>query len=302
MTSQPLPIVHHPHYRIPLRAGHRFPMSKYGYLREALEARGLLAPGRYVAPAPAEASQIALAHAPGYVDRALSQTLEEAEVKAIGLPFTAALARRAQLTAAGTTLAAWLALEHGIALNAAGGSHHAMRGGGAGFCVFNDVAVAAVNLLAQGVAAPFLVFDADVHQGDGTAEIFAGDPRVFTASIHAANNYPAEKARSDLDIALPDGVEDGAYLAALEAALDRALAEARPRLVFYNAGVDVVADDRLGRLALSEAGLRARDRLVLTRLSAEGLPVCVVMGGGYGDAPTIAERHAVVFEEAARLA
>lgn len=297
-----LPIIHHPDYQAPLRADHRFPMSKYGYLRRTLAARGLIAPGGYLAPAPASAAQIALAHDAGYVARAFDQTLNPAEVRAIGLPGTERVVRRARLSAAGTLLAAWVAFEHGIACNSAGGSHHAGPGGGAGFCVFNDVAVAAANLLAQGVAGPILVVDADVHQGDGTARIFARDPRVFTLSIHAANNYPGDKATSDLDIPLADGVGDADYLAAIAAGLDRALAAARPRLAFYNAGVDVWAGDRLGRLGLSDAGIRARDALVLGTLRARDIPVVGVIGGGYDDDPErLAARHAILFEEAARL-
>jgi acetoin utilization deacetylase AcuC-like enzyme len=173
--------------------------------------------------------------------------------------------------------------------------------GGAGFCVFNDVAVAVANLLAQGVPGPVLVIDADVHQGDGTARIFAGDPRVFTFSIHAERNFPARKARSDLDIGLADGTGDADYLAALGAGLAEALAAARPRIVFYNAGVDVWEGDRLGRLALTEAGIRARDARVIAAVRGLGLPLVGVLGGGYDDDPRrLAARHAILFEEAAR--
>ncbi|MEM7497593.1 MAG: histone deacetylase [Pseudomonadota bacterium] len=298
-----LPIVHHPDYQAPLREGHRFPMSKYGYLREALLARGLMTPGRYFAPAPATAGQIGLAHDRSYVDRVLAQTLRPEEVRRIGLPGTEQVARRARLSAAGTYLAALLALEHGLAANSAGGSHHAGPEGGAGFCVFNDVAVAIRNLLAQGHGGRVLVVDCDVHQGDGTARIFEGDERVFTFSLHAANNYPMQKAPSDLDIALTDGTGDTDYLVALEAGLERALAAARPSIVFYNAGVDIWEGDRLGRLAVSLEGLRARDAAVLTRLRAAGLPTVAVIGGGYGDSPAqVAERHTILFEEAARVA
>lgn len=297
-----LPIVHHPDYQIPLRPRHRFPMSKYGYLREALIARGLLERGRYVSPAPASQATLELAHSSDYVSRAISLTLSAAEIRRIGLPCEQAVVRRARLSAAGTLLAGWLALEHGIAMNSAGGSHHAASGWGAGYCVFNDVAVAVRALLAQGVPGPMLIVDADVHQGDGTAEIFAGDPRVLTFSIHAARNFPARKAVSDLDIALPDGTHSGAYLAALDSGLTEVLARAQPKLVFYNAGVDVHEHDKLGRLAIDDAGLRARDELVLGTCHARGIPVVGVMGGGYSDDPlALAERHAILFEEAARL-
>ncbi|MEO1775069.1 MAG: histone deacetylase [Pseudomonadota bacterium] len=301
-----LPIVHHPDYQAPLRRDHRFPMSKYGYLREALMRRGLLQPGRYLAPAPAQARQLMLAHDSGYVDRVLEQRLTEAEVKKIGLPGTERVARRARLAASGSFLAALLAIEHGIAANSAGGSHHAGPEGGAGFCVFNDVAVAVRNLLAQGLVpggARVLIVDCDVHQGDGTARIFAGEPAVFTFSLHAENNYPMDKATSDLDLGLADGTGDAAYLATLAPGLQAALDRARPDIVFYNGGVDVWRNDRLGRLALSLDGIRARDAHVIATVRGRGLPLVCVIGGGYDyDPEALAERHAIMFEEAAKAA
>jgi acetoin utilization deacetylase AcuC-like enzyme len=298
-----LPIVHHPDYVAPLRQGHPFPMSKYGYLRQGLERRGLMRPGSWLAPAPASAAMLARAHDLSYVERALNLTLTEAEQRRIGLPRTEAVVRRARLAAAGATLAARLALEHGIACNGAGGSHHAGPEGGSGYCVFNDVAVAAATLLEEGAVKRVLVIDADVHQGDGTARAFERDPRVFTFSIHAARNFPARKARSSLDIALADGTMDAEYLAALQGGIDAAFAAFSPDLVFYNAGVDVHMEDRLGRLALGDRGLRARDRLALSAARARGLPVVGVLGGGYDPDPAVvAERHAVLFEEAAALA
>lgn len=297
-----LPIVYHPDYKIAVRSRGRFPMSKYGYLRQALETRGLLSPGRFLAPAPLARGQLELAHDPSYVDAVFKARLQKADQRALGLEMTEPLSRRARLASGGTLLAAWLALEHGLACNAAGGSHHAIRGGGAGFCVFNDVAVAIANLRAQGVSGPFLVVDADVHQGDGTAQIFADDPSVVTLSVHAAGNYPMKKAQSDIDVALPDGVPNERYLEALRTALDRALLGRLPGLAFYNAGVDVHTEDKLGRLSLTDNGLRARDRLVLTRLRRLAIPVVGVLGGGYADQPEdLAQRHAILFEEAARL-
>ncbi|MGG7568460.1 histone deacetylase family protein [Rhodovulum sp. DZ06] len=297
-----LPIAWHPDYLAPLRPGHRFPMSKYGYLRGALAARGLMPPGGFIAPAAAPLRLIAAVHALDYVERVENCALTRGEERAIGLPSTAAVARRGRLSCAGTLLAARLALEHGIACNAAGGSHHAGPDGGAGFCVFNDVAVAAQALLDEGIVRRVLVVDCDVHQGDGTARIFEGDPRVFTYSLHAQNNYPSEKAVSDLDRGLPDGTGDAAYLAALSADLPRIIAAAGADIAFYNAGVDPWAGDRLGRLSLSLEGLRARDRLVLGALRAAGLPVCGALGGGYSTDPEeLAARHAILFEEAAAL-
>lgn len=295
------PIVYHPDYMAQLRPGHRFPMSKYGYLRAALTARGLLpASGGFLAPAPAPVALVAAVHAFDYVERVATQRLTPAEERRIGLPGTPAVARRAFLSVAGTLLAARLAREHGLALNMAGGSHHAGPEGGAGFCVFNDVAVAAQALLSEGQVARVLVIDCDVHQGDGTAEIFRGRTDVMTLSLHAERNYPARKAVSTLDFALPDGLADRPYLDVLRHAL--ALAEDfRPGIAFYNAGVDPHRDDRLGRLGLTDAGLRARDALVIGWARARGLPLVGVLGGGYDSDPErLAARHAILFEEAAR--
>ena len=296
-----LPIVHHPDYLVPLARNHRFPMSKYGYLRDALAERGLLAPGRFLAPTPASIEMIALAHASSYAQRVVERALSRTEARRIGLPLTEHLVRRSRLSSAGTLLAAQLALEHGLACNSAGGSHHAGPDYGAGFCVFNDVAVAVRNLQAQGIGGLFLVVDSDVHQGDGTARIFEDDPTVRTLSIHAQKNFPARKAKSDWDIGLEDLAGDTVYLEALRHALDASLHATAPRLVFYNAGVDVHVDDKLGRLALSDEGIRARDRTVIQAVRAHGIPLVGVMGGGYSDdMPALAARHAIVFEEMAR--
>lgn len=295
------PIVYHPAYETPLKAGHSFPMSKYGYLREELIARRLVRPDDLIAPVEAGQGVIGLAHDPGYVSRVFSRGLEAEEVRRIGLPMSEALVRRVRLSSAGTLLAARLALETGRALNTAGGSHHAKRGLGAGYCVFNDVAVAAMTLLAEGLARRILVLDLDVHQGDGTAEIFAADPRVFTMSLHGEKNFPARKAVSDLDIGLADGADDHAYLAALDDAL--AVVEGRfaPDLIFYNAGVDVHHDDRLGRLGLTDGGIAARDARAFAWARYLDVPIVAVLGGGYGPDPAIiALRHAHLFEAAAR--
>ncbi len=298
-----LPIVHHPHYVAPLKPDHRFPMSKYGYVRDALVSRGLIEEGGWVSPDLISAPALTRVHDAGYVQRVFSLSLSEDEQRRIGLPRTERVVRRARLASAGTALAAKLALEHGIACNGAGGSHHAGPDGGAGFCTFNDVAVAVQALLDAGSIRRALVIDADVHHGDGTAEIFADDPAVFTLSIHAEKNYPVRKPNSDLDIALPDGVEDANYAKAFRAGLRQAFAAGPYDIAFYNAGVDPHRDDRLGRLALSDVGLRERDRLALSSCRARGIPVVGVLGGGYGDDKrAVAERHAIMFEEAARLA
>ena len=297
-----LPIVHHPEYRASLRPTHRFPMSKYGYLREALEARALLSDDLSMNPELADHAMLARAHDPDYVTRALSGSMTPEEVKRIGLPQTEQVVRRSRFAAAGSLLAARHAFEVGVACNAAGGSHHARREHGAGYCVFNDVAVAICALQAEDPTRRVLVVDCDVHQGDGTATIFAEDRRVVTLSVHAEKNFPFEKAVSDLDVALPDGVGDEAYLVALHRALSQASAAGPFDLIFYNAGVDVHAEDRLGRLALSDEGIRRRDAAVLSWASGRDEPVVGVLGGGYGDDPkAIAARHLILFEEAAKV-
>jgi len=278
-----LPIVHHPDFVAPLRAGHRFPMSKYGYLREALIERGLLEDGGWLTPRAADPAMLARAHDQGYVERIFSETLSDTEIRRIGLPQTERVRRRSRLACAGTLLAARFAMERGIACNTAGGSHHARFEYGAGYCVFNDVAVAIRSLQREGGARTICIIDCDVHQGDGTAMIFADDPGVFTFSIHAQANYPFSKASSDLDIGLSDGIRDAAYLKALEGGLARVAQEGPFDLAFYNAGVDVYEHDRLGRLSLSEDGIRQRDAMVFAWALSQGTPIVGVLGGGYDE-------------------
>lgn len=298
----PLPIVHHPDYDAKFPAGHRFPMGKYRLLMEALRSRGLAEDGALHVPAPAPHSWLGLAHERLYVDQVLACAVPATIEREIGFPVGDRVSLRAQLASAGTVLAARLALEHGIACNTAGGSHHARRSQGAGFCTFNDVGVAASLLRAEGLAENILVVDLDVHQGDGTADIFAGDPDVFTFSVHGERNYPVRKIASDLDIGLPDGTGDEAYLSTLRDALSALHRGPTPDLVFYNAGVDPHHADRLGRMALTDAGLRARDHMVIAHFRERNLPVCGVLGGGYShDAAAVAERHATLFEVASEF-
>jgi acetoin utilization deacetylase AcuC-like enzyme len=299
----PLQIVHHPDYDAGFATNHRFPMSKYPLLMDALRARGLAGPDALNTTEPAPASWLRLAHAPDYVDQVISCCVPEKIEREIGFPIGLRVSLRAQLATGGTVLAARLALRHGIACNTAGGSHHARRAQGAGFCTFNDVAVASLVLLAESAAQNILVVDLDVHQGDGTADILSDEPRVFTFSMHGERNYPVRKIASDLDIALPDGTGDAAYLERLAAILPELSARGHWDIVFYNAGVDVHAEDRLGRLALSNHGLRARDTMVIDHFRAIGIPVCGVIGGGYStDVPTLASRHAILFEVASSYA
>ncbi len=295
-------VVHHPAYVAELPPGHRFPMAKFGRLLAHLHERKLVEPRRLFRPEPAPRSWLELAHSGRYVTAVLEHGLDPASQRRLGLPMSPALALRSRAASAGTVLAARLALEHGLACNTAGGSHHAMADGGAGFCVFNDVAVAAAVLLTEGLVARVLVIDLDVHQGDGTAEIFRNDPRVVTFSVHCRANYPARKTQSDLDVALDPEVGDAPYLRLLDAVLPPLLDRVAPDLVFYNAGVDPHRDDRLGRLALSDAGLAAREALVLEACRRRALPLACVLGGGY--APTLDElvaRHAILHEVARDL-
>jgi acetoin utilization deacetylase AcuC-like enzyme len=292
-----VPVVHHPAYVTPLPAQHRFPMPKFARLLAYLRASGLLLPSQEFVPEPAPGTWLEFAHEGAYVAAVLEQRLDAAAIRRLGLPLSPVLALRGRCAVAGTILAARLALEHGLACNTAGGSHHAFAGYGAGFCLFNDVAVAARLLLAEGLIDRALVIDLDVHQGDGTAAIFAGDPRVVTLSVHCRANFPARKQQSDIDVALDAGVGDADYLQAIESLLPAVVDRVRPDLVFYNAGVDPHADDRLGRLALSDAGLAERERYVLSLCRARRLPLACVVGGGYADdLDVLARRHAILHE------
>lgn len=287
-----LPIVYSPHYATGASRHALTQTSKSAALRALLDDSEVAERVSIYQPLPFEPQHIALAHDVDYVHRAFSGTLSDTERKAIGLHKIPGLMNRIRYSTAGSCLAARMALENGIAINLAGGSHHARRAAGAGYCIFNDVGVAVCNLRASGFRGRILVVDADVHQGDGTAEMFARDHSVFTFSLHAENNYPFEKATSDLDIGLPDKTGDAGYLNALEYGLDACLARERPALAFYNAGVDVHETDRLGRLAVSDSGLFERERLVLERLCNAHIPVACVLGGGYGtSAPDVAARH-----------
>lgn len=266
-------------------------MDKFALVMTALRASGAVL-AEHV-PEPTPRTVLEAVHTPAYVAAVLDGTLTEAQVRRIGFPVTPPVVRRALLASGGTWLAARLALAQGYAANLAGGSHHAHADFGAGFCVFNDLAIAARRLLDAGEVQRILVVDLDVHQGDGTAAIFAGDSRVFTLSLHCQENFPARKAVSDMDAGLPVGCGDDAYLAALARHLPVALARSRPDLIFYQAGVDPHKEDKLGRLALTDAGLAARDSQVATLARAAGVPLVSVMGGGYGDdRQALARRHA----------
>lgn len=285
-----LHVVHHPGYIGPAPPGSRFPHDKYGLVMAALGNSAV--PVTVHEPAIMPEPWIAAIHDPAYVTQVLTHSVPPEKERRIGYAVTPYTARRSQLSVGGTWLAARLALVHGYAANGAGGSHHALADTGAGYCIFNDLVIAANRLIAQGDVARILILDLDVHQGDGTASLTAGREDIFTLSLHAEKNFPVRKARSSLDIALPDGTGDDAYMAALAGALPAALDDFAPDLILYQAGVDPHANDALGRLALSDAGLDRRDHFVGIQAHARGIPVASTLGGGYGpDRMAVAHRH-----------
>jgi len=281
-------------YPLPLPEGHRFPVTKYALLRRRLEAHAAAgAPLEFVEPHAATDEELLRVHDRAYVGRVLSGTLTRDEVRRLGFPWSPQLVERSLRSTGAAVDAAAAALDDGRAASLAGGTHHAGPDWAEGFCVFNDTAVAAREMQARGLVRRVLILDLDVHQGNGTAAIFAGDPDVFTASIHGARNFPLRKVPGALDVPLDDGVGDDAYLAALAPTLEAALARSRPELVLYIAGADPYMGDRLGRLELTKAGLLARDRMVLAAAASAGAPVAIVCGGGYcDDVESIVDIHA----------
>jgi acetoin utilization deacetylase AcuC-like enzyme len=269
-----------PRYYADIGEGHVFPIRKFELVRDRLVAEGTLSPAEIYEPREAPVEDVLLVHTEDYVTRLRAGALTVREVRRLGLPWSKALVRRSFLATAGTVAAARAALAEGVGANLAGGTHHAFPDHGEGFCVLNDVAVAVCVLRRDGLARRVAVVDLDVHQGNGTAHIFEGDEEVFTFSMHGAKNYPLFKLRSSLDVELADGTADEEYLSTLARHLPRVFAHA-PELVFYLGGADPYVGDKLGRLSLSIAGLRARDELVLGGCRARGLPVVTVMSGGY---------------------
>lgn len=262
-------------------------------LRERVVALGIVAPDEVLDPPRATRAELLRVHTADYVDRFTRGELTGAEIRRLGFPWSPALVERSYRAVGGTIAAARHALDAGVGMNLAGGTHHAFPGHGEGFCVFNDVAVAIRALQAEGRIQRAAVIDLDVHQGNGTHAIFAGDGDVFTFSVHGARNYPFRKVAGSLDVELPDGTADEEYLALLQRTLPGVLHRARPDLVIYLAGADSHEDDRLGRLALTRRGLAARDRYVLGQCREVGIPVAVTIAGGYGqDIATTVEIHA----------
>ncbi|MDI1295247.1 MAG: histone deacetylase [bacterium] len=286
-----LRVVHHPAYVSPATADSRFRFDKYGLIMEVIRDNCTIY--QIVEAHPMPRAWIEAVHDPAYVEQVLTLSVPREKERRIGFAVTQRVMQRSILSPGGTWGAAKLALIHGYAANSAGGSHHALADTGAGYCVFNDLAIAANRLIAEGDARRILILDLDVHQGDGTAALMAGRADVFTLSIHADKNFPVRKARSSLDVALPDGTDDAAYLAQLAGVLPGVLDGFAPDLILYQAGVDAHVDDRLGRLAMTDAGLDARDRLVMRAARARGIALASTVGGGYGaDRMAIARRHA----------
>lgn len=276
-----LKIAYHPLYCHPLPEGHRFPMLKYELIPEQLLHEGTINAENIHEPIEVEESVILLTHEQGYWEHLKNQTLPAPEIRRIGFALSELLVRREKVLAQGTIDCALFALEYGISMNVAGGTHHAFSNKGEGFCLLNDMAIAANYLLQQELAKKVLIIDLDVHQGNGTAEIFQDEKQVFTFSMHGASNFPYKKENSNLDIPLPDKITDNEYLAILDKALRELFEEVRPDFVFYLSGVDVLATDKLGKLALSLAGCKERDRMVLQKCKENLVPICIAMGGGY---------------------
>jgi acetoin utilization deacetylase AcuC-like enzyme len=267
---------------LPLPPGHRFPSGKYRMLRETVLAEAILGDWALVPSPPAERSDLARAHGADYLAAVFEGTLDDTAQRRIGLPWSETLLARSRATVGGSMAAARAALRDGLSGQLAGGTHHAHRDFGSGFCVFNDLAVATLTVLAEGLARRVAILDLDVHQGDGNAAILADDPDVFVASMHGDKNFPFRKVASTLDVGLADGTEDRAYLDALDDVL-AAVAAFRPDLVLYLSGVDPLANDTLGRLALTAEGLAERDRRVLGFCRRREVPVSIAIGGGYAD-------------------
>jgi acetoin utilization deacetylase AcuC-like enzyme len=291
--------IYHAGYQIALPDGHPFPISKYGLLKELLLTDGVIAPADLIEPDPIDLQSAALVHTRGYLEKLESQSLSAVELRRLGLPWSHQLWLRSRLAAGGTLRTARAALEFGLAGNLAGGTHHAFADHGEGFCVLNDVAIAICQLRAERIIERAAIIDLDVHQGNGSAAIFGQIEEVFTFSMHGERNFPSVKMRSDLDVALRDGTGDCEYLDLLGRHLPSVLERSEPDIAFYVAGVDVAADDRYGRLSLTEEGIRLRDRAVIEAVRGRGIPLGIVLAGGYAATRArTAELHAHAFREA----
>ena len=293
-----IPLIYHHSYDLPLQERHRFPGSKYSLLMKSLEINDLIKSFLKYTPKPATISQLSIVHDQNYIQAVETGTLSKHHQKRLGLPWSEILRKRSFVAANGTLLAAQLALQNGIACHAAGGTHHAHRDFGTGFCVFNDLAYASRALIKLKLVKKVLIFDCDVHQGDGTARILAKDKDIFTCSIHCAENYPEKKAKSDLDIPVPRGTGNEQYLALLTQCLSKiACTNFVPDLVIYDAGVDVHANDKLGLLTMTSDGIEERDKYVLSHFKKRQIPIATTIGGGYGEtSEEVANRHRIIFK------
>jgi len=302
MPGKQLYIAFDPIYAHPLPEGHRFPMLKYELIPGQLLYEGVISTDNLFAPGPCPEESILLTHTREYLDKLLHQTLSAKEQRHIGFPQSPALTQRELVITQGTIDCCRHAFDNGVALNVAGGTHHAFADRGEGFCLLNDFAVAANYLLHHGIVERILIIDLDVHQGNGTASIFAKESRVFTFSIHGRHNYPFHKETSDKDLPLEDGTDDDTYLSALKDSLPTLLKRTNPQIVFYLSGVDILASDQFGKLKVSMKGCGERDKMVFTALKEKNIPCVVAMGGGYStDLRIIVEAHCQTFRLAKEM-
>ena len=297
-----LKIAFHPIYKHPLPEGHRFPMEKYELLPQQLLHEGTCSEDNFFKPERPNDKYILAVHEPEYYYDLLNITLDQRAARKIGFPLSEVLVERERLITDGTLKATKYALQNGIAMNIAGGTHHAYTNRGEAFCMLNDQAIGARYLQAKGLSKKILIVDLDVHQGNGTAEIFKNDKSVYTFSMHGKSNYPFKKEQSDLDIALDNDINDKDYLKILKSTLPRIIDMQNPDFIFYLCGVDVIASDKLGKLAMSIDGCKERDRFVLQQCKKNNIPVMCSMGGGYSpDIKTIVDAHANTFRLAQEI-
>jgi acetoin utilization deacetylase AcuC-like enzyme len=290
-----------PEYVLPLPPGHRFPMSKYEMLPQQLLYEGTLLEENFFKPEPVTENWITLTHENEYWQKLKTLELTPKEMRRVGFPLTPELVQREITIAHGTMLCAEFALQHGVSMNIAGGTHHAFTNKGEGYCLLNDIAMASNYLLTKKLVQKILVVDLDVHQGNGTAQIFKDDARVFTFSMHGANNYPLHKETSDLDIGLPDFANDEFYLSTLEVNLKNLVQQVEPEFIFFQSGVDILDIDKLGRLGVSKAGCKARDRIVFNTARLNRIPIVASMGGGYSEFLEVIEAHANTYRVAQEI-
>jgi acetoin utilization deacetylase AcuC-like enzyme len=297
-----LPIAFHPIFKHPLPQGHRFPMLKYELLPQQLLLEGIVDESDFLAPEISDLQYVLAVHDQAYVDDLLDLTLEPKAARKIGFPLSAELVERELRIANGTILGCEKAFQTGVAFNIAGGTHHAFSNRGEAFCMLNDQAIAAKYLLNKKLASKILIIDLDVHQGNGTAEIFQNNPNVFTFSVHGKTNYPFKKEVSDLDIPLPDGTSDDAYLEIISEFVPKLINKQKPDFIFYLSGVDILTTDKLGKLGCSIKGCKKRDEIVFSNCQKFQIPVQVSMGGGYSpEIKTIIEAHANTYRVAAHI-